>query len=87
MLIGLITPRLRLGFVSASSRLCLSYASTTPQLRLDYALATIACEHCRSSRNNPHYVLRHIIYYYLFSHSHIRSNFAIWNFTCVKKMI
>ena len=43
MLAGLIEPRLRLGFVSAS----------------------ISCEHCRSSRNNPHYAPRHIIYYYV----------------------
>ena len=50
---------------SASSRLCLSYVSATPQLRLDYALASISCEHCRSSRNNPHYAPRHIIYYNL----------------------
>ena len=34
-----------------------------PQLRLDYALASISCEHCRSSRNNPHYAPRNIIYY------------------------
>ena len=52
MLVGLIVPRLRLGFVSA-----------LPQLRLDYALASISCEHCRSSRNNPHYAPRYIIYY------------------------
>ena len=52
MLAGLIAPRLRLGFVSA-----------LPQLRLDYALASISCEHCRSSRNHPHCVPRHIIYY------------------------
>ena len=38
---------------SASSRLCLSYT-----------LASISCEHCRSSRHNPHYAPRHIIYYY-----------------------
>ena len=44
----------RLGFVSALS-----------QLRLDYALASISCDHCRSSRNHPHCVPRHIIYYYL----------------------
>ena len=32
---------------SASSRLCLSYVSTAsmPHLRLDYALASISCEH------------------------------------------
>ena len=54
MLAGLIAPRIRLGFVSTSSRLCLSYA-----------LASISCEYCRSSRNNPHYVPSHIIYYYL----------------------
>ena len=40
-------------FVLALSRLCLSYA-----------LATISCEHFRSSRNNPHYAPRHIIHYY-----------------------
>ena len=53
MLAGLIAPRIRLGFVSTSSRLCFSYA-----------LASISCEHCRSSRNHPHCVPRHIIYYY-----------------------
>ena len=42
----------RLGFVSA-----------LPHLRLDYALALISYDHCRSSRNNPHYAPRHIIYY------------------------
>ena len=39
-------------------------ASALSQLRLEYALASISCEHCRSSRNNPHYPPRHIIYYY-----------------------
>ena len=52
MLAGLIAPWIRLGFVSA-----------LPQLRLDYALASISCEHCRSSRNNPHCPPRHAIYY------------------------
>ena len=64
-----------IGFVSASSRLCLSYVSvmprlrisctsTTTYLRLNYALASISCEHCRSSRNNPHCAPGHVIYYY-----------------------
>ena len=53
MLAGLIAHRLRLGFASA-----------TPHLSLDYALDSISCEHCRPSRNNPHYAPRHIIYYY-----------------------
>ena len=53
MLAGLIAPRLRLGFVSASF-----------DLRLDYALASISCEHCHSSRNNPHCAPRHVIYYF-----------------------
>ena len=52
----------RLGFVSALPQQ-LSYVSTMPHLRLDYALASISCEHCRSSRNHPHCVPRHIIYY------------------------
>ena len=39
-------------------------ASALSRLRLDYALASISCEHCRSSRNNPHYAPRHITYYY-----------------------
>ena len=38
MLAGLIAPRIRLGFVSTSSRLCLDYASPTPRLRLDFDL-------------------------------------------------
>ena len=63
MLAGLIAPRLRLGFVSAMSRLYLDYASPTPHLRLDYALASIFCEHYRSSRSNPHCAPRHVIYY------------------------
>ena len=63
ILAGLIAPRIRLGLVLASSRLCLSYTSTTPHLRLDYALALISCEHCRSSRNHPHCAPRHAIYY------------------------
>ena len=54
----------RLGFASALPQLRLGYASTMPHLRLDYALASISCEHCRSSRNHPHCVPRHIIYYY-----------------------
>ena len=41
----------------------LGLASATSWLRVDYALASISCEHCRSSRNHPHCVLRHIIYY------------------------
>ena len=65
MLAGLIAPRIRLGFVSALPQLRLGYASTMPHLRLDYALASISCEHCRSSRNHPHCVPRHIIYYYI----------------------
>ena len=48
---------------SDSSRLCFDNASTMPHLRLDYAVASISCEHCRSSRNHPHCVPRHIIYY------------------------
>ena len=56
-------PQLRLGFASATSRLYIGYTSTTPHLRLHYALASIACEHCRSSRNNPHCATRHVIYY------------------------
>ena len=63
MLAGLIAPRLRLGFVSALPQLRLSYTSTTPHLRLDNALASISCEHCRSSCNNPHCAPRHVIYY------------------------
>ena len=54
MLAGLIALRLFLG-----------YTSTTPHLRLDYALASISCEHCRSSRNNPHCAPRHVIYYFI----------------------
>ena len=52
------------GLASAPSRLCLGFVSTKPHLRRNYALALISCEHCRSSRNNPHYAPRHIIYYY-----------------------
>ena len=48
---------------SAPSRLCLGFASATSHLRLDYALAPISCEHCRSSRNSPHCAPRHLIYY------------------------
>ena len=69
MLAGLIALRLRLDFVSA-----------LPQLHLDYALASISCEHCRSSRNNPHYAPRHIIYYYIclvFSKQIIQHNFVL----------
>ena len=36
----------RLGLISALSRLCLSYA-----------LASISCKHCRSSRNNLYYCI------------------------------
>ena len=34
-----------------------------PRIRLGYTLASISCEHCRSSRNNPHCAPRHVIYY------------------------
>ena len=33
------------------------------RLRLDYALASISCEHCRSSRNDPHSAPGHVMYY------------------------
>ena len=33
-----------------------------PRLYLYYALASISCEHYRSSRNNPHCAPRHVIY-------------------------
>ena len=63
MLAGLITPWLGLGFVSATRRLRIGYTSTTTHLHLDYALAQISCEHCRSSRNSPHCAPRHVILY------------------------
>ena len=53
MLAGQIAPRLRLGFASATSR-----------LRLDYALASISCEHCCSSRNSSHCAPSYVIYYF-----------------------
>ena len=56
MLAGLIAPQLRLG-----------YASSMHRLHLHYALAPISCEHCRSSRNNPHCAPRRVIYYYVTS--------------------
>ena len=34
-----------------------------PRLGLGLVSASISCEHYRSSRNNPHYAPRHIIYY------------------------
>ena len=34
-----------------------------PRIRLGLVLASISCEHCRSSRNNPHCAPRHVIYY------------------------
>ena len=78
MLAGLVATLLRLGFVSASSRLChsyvsatpwlrIGYTSTTPHLRFDYAVASISCEHCRSSRNNSLFASRYVIYYCLTS--------------------
>ena len=42
-----------------------SLVSALPQLRLDYALASISCEHCHSSHNNPHCAPRHVIYYFI----------------------
>ena len=57
--------RLCLGFFSALPQLRIGYTSTTRHLRLKYALASIFCEHCRSSRNNPHCAPRHVIYYCL----------------------
>ena len=38
-----------------------------PQLRLGFVSASISCEHCRSSRNNPHYAPSHVIYYFITS--------------------
>ena len=55
---------------SDSSRLCLRYVSTTHRLYLDYALASISCEHCLLSRNNPHCAPGHVIYYYNFYFIH-----------------
>ena len=40
MLAGLIAPRLRLGFASATSQLRLDYASAIPRLLLTYASTT-----------------------------------------------
>ena len=40
--------------------------SALSRLRLGFALASISCEHCRSSRNNPHCAPKHVIYYYVF---------------------
>ena len=86
MFAGLIAPRLRLGCVAASSRLRIGYTPTTPHLRLDYALASISCEHCRSSRNNPHCAPRHVIYYfvpllvYLILSIEISKNTGLWDF-------
>ena len=56
---------LNLVFLFHSTVLRVGYASTMPHLGLDYALASISCEHCRSSCNNPDCVPRHIIYYNL----------------------
>ena len=50
---------------SSKPRLCLGFVSALPQLRLDYALTSISCEHCRSSRNNSHCAPRHVIYYFV----------------------
>ena len=36
-----------------------------PRIPLGLVLASISCEHCRSSRNNPHSAPRHVIYYYV----------------------
>ena len=39
-----------------------------PRIRLGLFSASISCEHCRSSRNNPRCAPRHLIYYtFLFS--------------------
>ena len=65
MLAGLIAPQLRLGFVLALPQLRHGYASTTHRLHLDYALASISWEHCRSSRNNPYCAPRNVIYNYV----------------------
>ena len=34
-----------------------------PRIRLGFVSASISCEHCRSSHNNPHCASRHVIYY------------------------
>ena len=36
-----------------------------PRIRLGLVSASISCEHCRSSRSNPHCAPRHVIYYYV----------------------
>ena len=120
MLAGLIAPRIRLGFISISSRLCLDfvlalpqlllgfasatsrlclsyvsalpqlrlgYASTMPHLHLDHALASISCEHCRSSRNNPHCVPRHIIYYCHTENVPSPPSFSKWCTACTANFL
>ena len=54
-------------------------------LRLDYALASIPCEHYRSSRNNPHYAPRHIIYYLLLSATRNKISMSVRCQRCTEK--
>ena len=44
-------------------------------LRLGFILASISCEHCRSSRNNSHCAPRHVIYYCVMSSPSVKSIF------------
>ena len=63
MLAGVIAPRIRLGFASATSRLCLSYVSALPQLRLGFASATsrLRLDYALVSRSPANIVARHAI--------------------------
>ena len=40
-----------------------NYETRDNARRTDRASVSISCEHCRSSRNNPHCAPRHVIYY------------------------
>ena len=40
-----------------------NYETRDNDRRTDRASASISCEHCRTSRNNPHCAPRHVIYY------------------------
>ena len=73
----------------ALPRLRLGYASATPHLRHNYALASISCEHCRSSRNNPYYAPRHIIYYnfFLYPTSQENIDFLMKQLTTINRLL
>ena len=58
-----------------------------PWLRLGFVLASISCEHCRSSRNNPHCAPRHVIYYFDLLRTDIVVRLSLYCFILMSKSV